>query len=730
MSEYAVIIDHLPTSTERATEYLDTLRRGFPDAAEIITAANHADSWIAEDDQDFLSWAEQSGVRAVDHALTPWQALNQAVALTTTDFAIILEEDWWPAPLAGSQAIDVLDRHESGVVYLDRRDTTIAELSRIPDGDILRSSPRPASNPGFAYAIRRRDFLAVRGYDERATYERAAGIDLATRFRRAGFLPVSLASPEGTVYHAPEPGPSKDLDGVKPASNLRELAEFVDKDRSVYRNLLDWSVPSTSRPPLVSVAIATKDRGAMIADSLHSVLFQTFQDFEIIVVDDGSEDDLAEQTIREIDDPRITFVRQDPAGISAARNRAADMTSCPLTAVHDDDDIMLPNRLESGIAALTSSNDASYGSWINFSDSTGEMRGFLGKIGFGAEINAFNGQGPGHSTWTLPTWLIRLVRYDTRLTASVDHNLASRLDWLGVRWTHTEKFMYLRRVHEKQVTASDGTGQKIGHILTRYGNNLLCSRRQRIDMSTAGKDAKYPAGVPQAELHDHFAGFLPDKLVRRDVRIVRDVTNGLFAADMPHKMAYVLEDRNLLNRRAHFEGATLEGITLADLAKVRQAGLTGLQVTGTVITEDGAADIEGESETVGDIEQQAEDAVDRAVADAASARVDLVIEEHLRKFPTGSVLVEHDADPYHELGDETLLENAKSARRVVAAGEFGARTTVRIYGYSHQLDGLSLLSKKSAGDGDRFELHTRDRLEGLLRALSPEPTHTDPIEVA
>ena len=61
------------------------------------------------------------------------------------------------------------------------------------------------------------------------------------------------------------------------------------------------------------------------------------------------------------------------------------MTSCPLTAVHDDvDDFMLPNRLESGIAALTSSNDASYGFWINFSDSSGEMRGFLGKIGFGA----------------------------------------------------------------------------------------------------------------------------------------------------------------------------------------------------------------------------------------------------------------------------------------------------------------------------------------------------------
>ena len=84
--------------------------------------------------------------------------------------------------------------------------------------------------------------------------------------------------------------------------------------------------------------------------------------------------------------------------------------------------------------------------------------------------------------------------------------------------------MYLRRVHEKQVTASDGTGQKIGHILTRYGNNLLCSRRQRITMTPPGRMPSTRPACRTLNCTITSQEVVPDKLVRRDVRIVRDVT--------------------------------------------------------------------------------------------------------------------------------------------------------------------------------------------------------------
>lgn len=730
MSEYTVVVDHFPPDRERAEAYLRALRAGFPDAREIVTAGNYTSAWTSGSGENFRNWAQDQGVIAVDGEHAPWCALNQAVAMAETRDVIVLEEDWWPTPALGEQVMSMLEEHENGVIHLERRDTVLNELDKLADGRLLRSGPRAPANPGFAYAIRRSTFLTVRGYDERPTYERSAGLDLVARLRRSGHLHLSLPSAQGAVYHAPELGPTTDLDGVKAVSARRELAEFVETDQSIYRNLLAWSVPSDRRPPLVSVAIATKDRGAMIADSIYSVLYQTFQDFEIIVVDDGSEDDLAEQAVREIADPRIVYVRQEPAGISAARNRAAEMTSCQLTAVHDDDDIMLPDRLELGISTLTSGNDASYGSWINFSDLNGEMRGFLGKVGFGAEINAFNGQGPGHSTWTLPTWLIRRVRYETRLSASVDHNLASRLDWAGVRWVHTEHFMYLRRVHEKQVTASDGAGQKIGHVLTRYGNNLLSSRQQRNNMRSAGKAARYPASPPQGSLPERYAGFLPDKLVKRKVRLSRDLINAQFTADVPDRMTYVIEDRNLLTGRAHLEGAALEDVTLADLAAFRRAGLLGLQVTGSIRPPSNEDELDAATTDPTDVEELAENAIDASVSQAATSRVDAVIEEHLKKYPTGSVLVEHSADPYHEFVDEALLEGAKTARRIVAAGEFGATVCTRIYGYSHRLNGLTLLHERALRDDpERFTLHTRDELGSMLQALTPTPDPLDPTEV-
>ena len=224
------------------------------------------------------------------------------------------------APLAGSQAIDVLDRHESGVgLYLDCRDTTIAELSRIPDGDILRFQPAPGIElRDSPIRIRRRDFLA-RGAAATTSVRRTSAPPVSTLRHGSAALDSSRCrSPAQRDPFITHPNPVRPRTST--ASSLHRTygnwPSSSEKDRSVYRNLLDWSVPSTLRPPLVSVAIATKDRGAMIADSLHSVLFQTFQDFEIIVVDDGSEDDLAEQTIREIDVPRITLRPSRSAGIS------------------------------------------------------------------------------------------------------------------------------------------------------------------------------------------------------------------------------------------------------------------------------------------------------------------------------------------------------------------------------------------------------------------------------
>src|SRR5688572_23500515 len=96
----------------------------------------------------------------------------------------------------------------------------------------------------------------------------------------------------------------------------------------------------------VSVVIPAYNRAARIADSIKSVLAQTFQDFEIIVVDDGSTDGTAEAAST-FGDPRIRVVRHSlNRGGSAARNSGIQSAAAPYVAFLDSDDEWYPIKLE------------------------------------------------------------------------------------------------------------------------------------------------------------------------------------------------------------------------------------------------------------------------------------------------------------------------------------------------------------------------------------------------
>jgi glycosyltransferase involved in cell wall biosynthesis len=96
--------------------------------------------------------------------------------------------------------------------------------------------------------------------------------------------------------------------------------------------------------PLVSVIIPLFNGAAYIQRSVGSVLTQTFADFELIVVDDGSTDNGAELAI-ESGDPRIKVIRQQNQGVSAARNRGVREGRSKYVAFLDADDEWTPDFL-------------------------------------------------------------------------------------------------------------------------------------------------------------------------------------------------------------------------------------------------------------------------------------------------------------------------------------------------------------------------------------------------
>jgi glycosyltransferase involved in cell wall biosynthesis len=107
--------------------------------------------------------------------------------------------------------------------------------------------------------------------------------------------------------------------------------------------------------PKVSVLIPTYNRAELLNVAITSVLGQSFQDFEIIVVDDHSPDHTA-QVVRRFQDGRITYVRHETnKGGAAARNTAITRASGEYVAFLDDDDEWLPEKLEMQVTLLENS---------------------------------------------------------------------------------------------------------------------------------------------------------------------------------------------------------------------------------------------------------------------------------------------------------------------------------------------------------------------------------------
>jgi glycosyltransferase involved in cell wall biosynthesis len=119
--------------------------------------------------------------------------------------------------------------------------------------------------------------------------------------------------------------------------------------------------------PRVSVLLPVRDEERHLAECLESLSAQTFSEFEVIVVDDGSTDAsaaIAKEHARR--DPRFRVVRQEPAGVVAASERARAEAQAPLIARMDADDVALPQRLELQVAAIENERLAAIGGRVEY----------------------------------------------------------------------------------------------------------------------------------------------------------------------------------------------------------------------------------------------------------------------------------------------------------------------------------------------------------------------------
>jgi glycosyltransferase involved in cell wall biosynthesis len=193
--------------------------------------------------------------------------------------------------------------------------------------------------------------------------------------------------------------------------------------------------------PFFSVVIPVYNRAGVVAEAICSVLAQSEQDFEIVVVDDGSSDDPA-PVVAAFADPRIRFHRQVNRGGGAARNAGIDLARGTFIAFLDSDDAYLPGHL-AAMRALLAGTERTVG-YARMVVDRGAGRTFLKPpraIRRGEHMATYLLCDRGFVptiTVVVDTATARRVRYHENLRAAEDTDFAIRLFLDGCRFVMAE----------------------------------------------------------------------------------------------------------------------------------------------------------------------------------------------------------------------------------------------------------------------------------------------------
>ncbi len=110
--------------------------------------------------------------------------------------------------------------------------------------------------------------------------------------------------------------------------------------------------------PKVSIILPTYNCAKYLPESVSSALSQTFPDFELLIIDDGSADNTKDIIDKNYGDPRIRYIKQAHAGLAAARNNALENAAGEYIAFLDADDIFLKEKIEKQLSVFEKNSSA------------------------------------------------------------------------------------------------------------------------------------------------------------------------------------------------------------------------------------------------------------------------------------------------------------------------------------------------------------------------------------
>ncbi|GLV27636.1 hypothetical protein TomTYG75_01630 [Sphingobium sp. TomTYG75] len=276
--------------------------------------------------------------------------------------------------------------------------------------------------------------------------------------------------------------------------------------------------------PFFSVVIPLYNRADIVGDTIRSVRAQDWQDFEIVVIDDGSRDNPA-PVIEAIGDPRVRYIRQDNAGGGAARNHGIKAARGRYIAFLDSDDLFLPGKL-SIMAQALKDDDGRTVLYSRMKVDRGVDRYWIRPdraIRDGEDVGEYlfcANQFMQTSTMVVPSEMARKVLFDPALKKGQDLDFCVRLQGAGARFKMIDEplTVWLDATEDGRTSYVRGYETSLDW-LDRCGH-MLTDRARRGYRATVLAYHMAPVR-PVAALRDlvigMFAGGVPPRVVARQI---------------------------------------------------------------------------------------------------------------------------------------------------------------------------------------------------------------------
>jgi len=279
------------------------------------------------------------------------RSLNKALKHCRGDYIARMDADDVSHPFRLEKQVSFLESHPShalvGSSYyvINEAGKTISRVDVLIESQQIKSGLEKQNWFGHGSVMMRKSCLeSIGGYDEDFIY--AQDYDLFLRLSEK-FVVGNISEP---LYFW-----RKSLSGISQQKEYEQkyFANWARK-KALYRRS---SSAINGETPIISVIVPTHNRPDMLKETIQSILDQTFQNFEIIVVNDAGRD--VSTVVKAFNSPKISYLSHETnKGLAGARNTGIKAARGKYIAYLDDDDIFYPEHLETLVTFLQKSGES------------------------------------------------------------------------------------------------------------------------------------------------------------------------------------------------------------------------------------------------------------------------------------------------------------------------------------------------------------------------------------